>query len=186
MKGCVARNILHHIFYMEKNSWNVFCKKTAWKIFRKRRKRAWCDVNECMTRSIFRPSGFGAKIKITGVKRRFLLRSLAFAARQHRLAVILVDDGLGLRRLSYSSPFGRDPTVSQPRHRQGILARFPSDIILDFLIPEISILRADAREKLSFSLFSHVSRFAFPFSSPFPSHLRPTSFSSRNEIRDER
>lgn len=49
--------------------------------------------------------------------------------------------------------FGRDPTGAG--HCQGILARFSLDIILDFLIREISISRRDVRELLS----CHVSIF---------------------------
>lgn len=78
--------------------------------------------------------------KIIGVKQRFLSRSLPFVVETAMIRNHSVYDGLRLR-LSYSSSFGRDPTVTQPRHRRGILARFSSDIILDFLTLEISTRR---------------------------------------------
>lgn len=59
--------------------------------------------------------------------------------------------------------FGCDPTGAG--HCQGILARFSSDIILDFLIREISISRRDVgckRDSLLSRLhFHHLSRLIF-------------------------
>lgn len=127
---------------------------------------------------------FRAGIKIVSVKRRLSSSFSPFCheANNERLAAVSVYDGL---RLSYSSPFGRDPTVSQPRHRQGILARFPSDIILDFLTPEISISRAGC-EREALSLLSRVSRLHFHHLSRPVFISVSASSSSRGESRDER
>lgn len=93
----------------------------------------------------------------------FLLRSLSFIREITTiLATVLftADSNSGFR---IRHRFGCDPTGAG--HCQGILARFSSDIILDFLIRKISISRRDVgckRDSLLSRLhFHHLSRLIF-------------------------